>query len=90
MYCGILVLNSRTKAGRSGRGPTIDMSPLSTFHSCGSSSSDQRRRKLPMRVRRGSSRTAHTGPVEDSASTRIERSLSIWKGRPSSPMRSWR
>ena len=28
MYCGIRCLNCSTKNGRSGRGPTIDMSPL--------------------------------------------------------------
>ena len=38
MYCGMRCLNCATKCGRSGRGPTIDMSPRSTFQSCGSSS----------------------------------------------------
>ena len=38
MYCGMRCLNCSTKNGRSGRGPTIDMSPLSTFQNCGHSS----------------------------------------------------
>jgi hypothetical protein len=33
---------------------------------------------------------AHTGPLDTSASTRIERNFQIMNGRPSSPMRSWR
>ena len=90
MYCGISLRNLRTNAGRSGRGPTIDMSPRKMFQSWGSSSSDQRRRKAPMRVRRGSSSIAHTGPVVDSALARIERNLRIMKERPSSPIRSCR
>ena len=38
MYEGILWRNCSTKCGRSGRGPTIDMSPRRTFQSCGNSS----------------------------------------------------
>ena len=36
--------------GRIGRGPTMLMSPRSTFHSCGSSSSLVARRTRPTRV----------------------------------------
>ena len=49
--------NSRTKSGRSGRGPIRLMSPLRTFRSCGSSSSEVRRRSAPTRVRRSSPST---------------------------------
>jgi superfamily I DNA and/or RNA helicase len=48
-------------SGRSGLGPTIDMSPLSTSQSCGSSSRCVRRSTLPMRVTRVSSGAAHAG-----------------------------
>ena len=41
-----------TNSGRSGRGPTRLMSPLSTFQSCGSSSSRVLRRNRPIGVTR--------------------------------------
>src|SRR5439155_321711 len=72
MYCGILPLNSATNSGRSGRGPTMDISPLSTFQNCGSSSMFELRSILPSGVRRGSFRLANTGPVWASASTYID------------------
>ena len=75
MYCGILCLNCATNSGRSGRGPTIDMSPRSTFQSCGSSSTFDRRSSLPSGVRRGSCSLANTGPVSASAPSYIERNL---------------
>jgi len=43
-----------TISGSSGRGPTMLMSPRSTFQSCGNSSRLVLRRKWPMRVMRGS------------------------------------
>ena len=61
--------------GRSGRGPTSDMSPRSTFQSCGSSSRSKWRRKRPNGVQRGSSSRAKTGPVSRSAPRNIERNL---------------
>ena len=42
-------------ADGTGRGPTNDISPFSTFQSCGHSSMENLRRKGPMAVRRGSS-----------------------------------
>ncbi len=46
------------------------MSPLSTFHSCGSSSSRVLRMKRPIGVMRVSCFCAHTAPVFASASAR--------------------
>ena len=63
MYCGIRCLNCSTKKGRSGRGPTIDMSPFSTFQNCGTSSRSSFRSHCPIGVVRGSSSRAQTGPV---------------------------
>ena len=37
-YCGISSQSCSKNTGRIGRGPTSDMSPCTTFHSCGSSS----------------------------------------------------
>ena len=62
MYCGMRCLNCSTKNGRSGRGPTIDMSPFSTFQNCGHSSRSWRRRNAPTRVARLSLSSDHTGP----------------------------
>ena len=56
-----------------GRGPIIDMSPRTTFHSCGSSSSDDRRRNFPIGVIRGSS--ADACRVSASLLTYIERNF---------------
>ena len=75
MYCGMRCLNCSTKNGRSGRGPTIDMSPRSTFQNCGSSSRSNRRSQRPIGVARGSSSRAQIGPVSSSASIGIERNL---------------
>src|SRR6187455_1928384 len=52
MYCGIRCLNCSTKNGRSGRGPTIDRSPMNTFQNCGSSSTSCRRSQRPIGVAR--------------------------------------
>ena len=66
------------------------MSPISTFQSCGSSSSRVRRSKRPIGVTRGSPLfEAHTGPVAASASCRIERNLWTVKTRPCCPTRAW-
>jgi hypothetical protein len=52
------------------------MSPFSTFHSCGTSSSRARRSIPPIGVTRESPAfEAQTGPVVASASMRIERNL---------------
>src|SRR3569832_733323 len=52
MYCGMRCLNWSTKNGRSGRGPTIDMSPRRTFQNCGSSSRSRCRSQRPAGVAR--------------------------------------
>src|SRR5437762_613528 len=82
---GIWVFNCCTKNGRSGRGPTNDMSPLKTANTCGISSSRDLRRKLPSRVTRGSRACAHTGPESFSASFVIVRSLCRRYGLPPRP-----
>ena len=46
-----------------GRGPTRLMSPFTTFHSWGSSSSEVFRRNRPTRVTRGSFEILNSGPV---------------------------
>ncbi len=69
MYCGMRCLNCSTKNGRSGRGPTMDISPLRTFQNCGHSSRSWRRSHEPTGVARVSSSSAHTGPVRSSASS---------------------
>ena len=71
-----------------GRGPTMDMSPLSTLMNWGSSSMLDRRRKSPNRVLRGSSLVACT--LSASALTRIERNLMHLNVWPFSPLRSCR
>src|ERR1700687_4597215 len=43
-----------TSSGPAGRGPTNDMSPLSTFHNCGHSSMENLRKNQPRGVSRGS------------------------------------
>ena len=70
----------------SGRGPTRLMSPTTTFHNCGSSSSLNRRRKPPNRVTRGSPKTVTwvAGPPG-----RIVRILWSRNRCPPRPMRSW-
>ncbi len=75
--------------GRSGRGPTMLISPLSTFQSCGSSSMRVFRMNRPTRVTRGSFSSANLAP-RTSASTRIERNLFSMNARPNSPARSCR
>ena len=45
-----------------GLGPTSDISPISTFHSCGSSSKLVRRKKRPIHVVRGSFCILKAGP----------------------------
>src|SRR5215217_1345324 len=67
--------------GRSGRGPTMFMSPFSTFTSCGSSSSRVPRRMPPIGVTRASFLVAHTAPAS-SAFTVIVRNLYIVNARP--------
>src|ERR1700739_1163453 len=49
---------SRSCESACGRGPTSDMSPVSTLNSCGISSMFQRRSQRPMRGRRGPLRRA--------------------------------
>ena len=56
-----LWLNCSTNTGRSGRGPTMLMSPMSTLMNWGSSSNDERRRKRPSGVARLSPRLAQMG-----------------------------
>ena len=90
MYKGIWFLNCSTKNGRSGRGPTKLMSPRRKLMHWGISSKCRARSTRPTGVTRGSAPLAHTGPVFSSASTYIERNLSIAKVRPPSPTRSWR
>ena len=92
--------NSVAYSGRSGRGPTMLISPLSTLRSCGSSSSDVLRNSAPTGVRRSSAPSTPPGPSTSAETTRslagcaslgrIERNLSISKVRPSRPMRLWR
>src|SRR5215467_16083191 len=73
------------------------MSPLSTFHSWGSSSSEYLRSNLPTGVIRGSSRILNSTPSPSlrarsaafcpSASSTIVRNFHTWNGRPSLPTR---
>jgi len=70
-----------------GRGPISDISPRTTFQSCGSSSSEIRRSSAPTRVMRGSPRsTAYPAPTV-SAPTTIVRSLRSSKSTPFLPTR---
>ena len=71
----------------SGRGPTKDMSPRSTFQSSGSSSSLVRRRKRPTGVTRASPRAVTCGPPIRRAH-RAE--LDERERPPSRPTRVWR
>ena len=66
------------------------MSPRSTFHNCGNSSSRVRRKNLPDR-RDARDRPAWPtpAPVSASASARIDRNLCTVKMRPCSPTRGW-
>lgn len=90
---------SCVSAGIGGRGPTSDMSPHNTFHSCGSSSRLDLRRNRPIGVTRGSCLILKTGPDTSfwsssvafncSASVTIERNLTRPNGRPPSPLRVW-
>ena len=61
--------------GRSGRGPTMFMSPFTTLISCGHSSIRNLRMNRPSGVTRGSFTVAHTAPDLPSAFTYIERNL---------------
>src|SRR2546426_11513398 len=78
-----------TMAGSSGRGPTSDISPRSTFQSWGSSSTFTARSHAPNGNTRGS-----RGPVMRLESERrrrcIVRSLNMMNGRRSRPTRSAR
>src|SRR2546423_1726687 len=65
--------------GRSGRGPTTDMSPRTTLMNCGNSSRLVRRRNAPNRVGRLSPFWAQTGPVAASQSTGIEHPAGLVK-----------
>ncbi len=67
---------------RSGRGPTRLMSPRTTFHSWGSSSSDSRRRARPSGVMRSSPRDQRGPAPIRSAPTTIVRNLSSVNGSP--------
>ena len=67
--------SSLTNCGRSGRGPTKDMSPLRMLISCGSSSRLVRRRKRPSGVTRSSSDTVCVRPVGSCRSMYIVRNL---------------
>ena len=69
-------------AGCSGRGPTIFMSPTSTFKSCGSSSSRNFRSTRPIDVTRASSGCAQTCGSRGADATRIVRNLYIVNGMP--------
>ena len=61
--------------GRTGRGPTMFMSPLMTFKSCGISSSLYLRRNRPMGVKSGSSGVTRRAPMRLSASASRVRNL---------------
>jgi hypothetical protein len=63
------------KVGRSGRGPTMLMSPRNTLISWGSSSIRVRRTNRPIRVIRGSRSAAQIGIPSASASWRMLRNL---------------
>ena len=83
-------LNRATKKGRSGRGPTSDMSPRKTLNSCGNSSSESRRIQRPMVPRRASSATDQVTAASASSSGRRLRNFRSSNWRPSRPMRCWR
>jgi len=70
-----------------GRGPTSDMSPLSTFQSWGSSSRLNLRMNCPIRVRRS---TSGRGWASGPSASRIVRNLARRNGRPRYPGRIWR
>ena len=61
------------------------MSPLSTFQSCGNSSSRVRRMNPPTGVIRGSPACAHTGARAGLRILRIDRNLCTVNTRPSWP-----
>src|SRR3954465_13316054 len=88
----ICASSSRT----SGRGPTRPISPRRTLKSCGSSSSDSRRRCWPSRVVRGSSAIlnnpscslrSRSVSLSSSAPSCIERNFSMENGSPPRPIR---
>ena len=68
-------MNSSTKCGSSGRGPTRLMSPFSTLISCGSSSMLVFRNSCPNLVLRGSASLVQA--VFSSLFTRMDRNFSI-------------
>ena len=70
MYCGMRCLNCSTKNGRSGRGPTIDISPFSTFQNCGHSSRSWRRSE---RADRRGARVVLVGPHRPGVGLGVER-----------------
>ena len=90
-YCGIWPHSSSKNAGRIGRGPTMLMSPRTTFQSCGSSSRWAKRSTRPRRVTsvcvRCVSSWPRYGPSRASASGVSVRNFSIVKMRPARPTR---
>ena len=82
----------------SGRGPTSDIWPFNTFHNCGNSSRQVRRKIRPNGVTRGSLRILKAGPSCSfnscksafccSASAYIVRNFKILNRRPPIPSRS--
>ena len=73
----------------SGRGPTMLISPRSTFRSCGVSSSLLRRSHRPRLVTLAGEPRSNR-PFSAAASSRIERNLSSRNGRPPRPIRNCR
>ena len=90
-YCGISSQSCSKNTGRIGRGPTSDMSPCTTFQSCGSSSRCMVRSNRPTRVSspavRSSRADAWYGPRRVSASGISVRSLYIVNISPARPTR---
>ena len=81
----------------SGRGPTIAMCPIKTFHNCGNSSNPVFRSNPPILVTRGSFFSLNAGPSRSfntsrlalscSASTTMVRNLYIGNALPNCPDR---
>ncbi len=82
--------NRSTNSGRSGRGPTIDISPRRTVKNCGNSPSRSVQSHLLPGVIPGWSFDAQTAPVRASASAYNGTKVKTVKGAPSThfnPMR---
>src|SRR5574344_984906 len=77
-----------TKKARSGLGPTMDISPLSTFQNCGSSSRRYLRINRPNGVMRSSFLEESLGPSA-SASIYMVLNLYMRNGLPCFPSRVW-